>query len=102
MINTNKTEDVLRFISRFTDNGKRSEVLETFKYGCCYWFAQVLCERFKAKMMYDPVQNHFAAAIDDRLYDISGDVTDDMNAVVWNDYDDEPHKQRIIKYCVDF
>lgn len=95
--------EVLSFIARFTNNGKWQEVIESFTCGCCYWFAHILCTRFpKAVMTYDPVKNHFATLIGERLYDITGDVTDEYKVVTWHDYCDELHKQRIINQCINF
>ena len=53
-------------------------------------------------MMYDPVINHFVAEIDNRLYDITGDVTGKYDVVPWDSYEDDLEKERIIKYCVEF
>jgi len=53
-------------------------------------------------MMYDPVANHFMVKYCDRLYDITGDVTDEYDAQPWKDFDDELEKQRIVDYCIKF
>lgn len=53
-------------------------------------------------MMYDPIVNHFAAQIENRIYDITGDVTDSYRMIPWSSFDDELEKQRIIDYCIDF
>lgn len=95
--------EVLHFIERFTNKGKWHEVIESFTCGCCYWFAHILCTRFpEADMMYDPIINHFVVRIDNRLYDITGDVTDHYNVVMWDYYDDEIEKLRIIEQCINF
>lgn len=76
--------EVLRFISRFTDNGKRTEVITTFTQGCCYWFAHILYTRFPISwIMYDPTIGHFGCRICDRVYDITGDVTDRYKWQTW-------------------
>lgn len=67
--------DVLGFISHFTKGGQWQAVIEAFTSGCCYWFAKVLELRFNGEIVYDQVNNHFAAQIDHRVYDITGDVT---------------------------
>lgn len=79
-----KHEEVIAFINKFTNNSKRQEVIECFTCGCCYWFAYILFKRFdsikawhlKLDIMYDEVANHFGCLIDDRIYDITGDVTE--------------------------
>lgn len=95
--------EVLDFISRFTNKGRKQEVIESFTCGCCYWFAHILCNRFpNAIMMYDLIDNHFVTLINGRLYDITGDVTGQYKVIVWDDYDDELHKQRIVNDCINF
>ena len=95
-------DDVLNFIARFTDNGKRKEVIEALTCGCCYWFAQILSVRFDGYIMYDLAENHFVTLIDGRLYDITGDVTEHYLVTPWDEYADEWHKSRIIKQCINF
>ena len=57
-------EQVLHFISVFTANGKRDQVIETFANGCCFWFANILYNRFLgSQIYYDQVENHFAVKI---------------------------------------
>ena len=71
------------FISHFSDR-------EQFLNGNCYWFAFILQERFKifgfTKIMYNPIDNHFATLIDDTLYDILGPVPISSNSP-WYDWD---------------
>lgn len=81
---------VLKFISKFMANGQREQVIDTFSNWCCYWFAQILYNRFeredylwhKCYMAYDIIANHFACNIDGRVFDITGDVTDQYD---WKD-----------------
>ena len=96
-------DEVLSFISRFTKSGKRTEVVDTFTDGCCYWFAKILSVRFpQAQIMYDPIIGHFVVSIGEKLYDITGDVTGQYRPLPWDDTFDELEKARVIKYCVDF
>lgn len=96
-------EDIKYFISHFHKVSPTDDVTEVFTLGCCYWFACIICNRFEnAKMMYDPIINHFVAQIGDRLYDITGDVTDKYRVVEWEHFDDELEKQRIVDYCITF
>ena len=94
--------DIEKFISRFHSSDNIDEV---FTNGCCYWFAYILFVRFldiDAQIMYDKLCNHFATKIGDRIFDITGDVTDMHEWEPWSDFDDELHKQRIIRDCVRF
>lgn len=95
-------EQVIEFIRRFRFLSPRDEIVTVFTCGCCYWFAFILCERFNGVMMYDPVANHFAAGVGSRLYDITGDVTERLNASPWDEYEDEIHKKRIEEQCILF
>ena len=66
---------VLSFISHFALGE------DCFLYGCCYWFAVILCKRFEFEtpgnchIYYHPVDNHFAAMIDGTLYDVTGSIS---------------------------
>lgn len=99
--------DVISFIGRFSTDGwgTRSEVLDCFLFGNCYWFAHILSERF---MLYDPVimidyvANHFACKIQDRVYDISGDVTNTYVWSPWVECEDKELRERIIDDCIMF
>lgn len=108
----NIRKKVYNFISRFTSNGKRLEVIDAFTNGCCYWFAEVLFMRFwmdndsdianGMSIMYDQVANHFGCRINGRVYDISGDVTDDYK---WEEYDglkDEALTKILERDCILF
>ena len=104
-------QTVLNFIARFTTNGKRREVIECFSCGCCYWFAEILFDRFcldleKCWIVYDPVINHWACRIGDRIYDITGDITDnkEYNWRYWNKfmYEDISLTKRLYRDCINF
>lgn len=97
--------DVLNFINRF--NPESEDIKNTFTQGCCYWFAFILLHRFYsdgAELMYDPTVNHFGTRISDRIYDITGDVTDKYGWVSWYYYsmEDEALRRRIIRDCINF
>lgn len=100
-----RNSEVIGFINRFTSNGTNTKIIETFLYGCCYWFAAILEQRFKdfnAYIVYSVVDNHFATQIGDRVYDISGDITDKYKFIRWDEYDDDSHRKRILRDCVLF
>lgn len=50
--------------------------------------------------MYDEVEGHFVTEIDDRFYDITGDVTNLYNPVSWEFYDISGMRKNIIKNCI--
>ena len=94
--------EVTGFIARFRKLSKTDEIITVFTCGCCYWFAHILCARFGGSMMYDPVANHFAAGIGGRVYDITGDVTDQYVCIPWSSFNDPIEKQRIEDCCIRF
>ena len=76
-INTDIHERVLRFISLF----KGAE--DPFLHGCCYWFAAILEARFKGSVLYASPPGHFVCQILNRLYDVTGDVTEAYDYFLW-------------------
>lgn len=106
-------QTVMNFIARFTNNGKRQEVINCFTSGCCYWFAEILWNRFvlevvntNCDIVYDPIINHWACQIDDRIYDITGDITDNKEYCWenWNKFmfQDISLTKRLLRDCINF
>ena len=90
------------FINRFHEHETTDD---TFQFGCCYWFAFILCRRFLregAKIMYDQVENHFGTMIFGKVYDITGDVTAKYRWEPWGKLDDDLLKTRIVRDCIMF
>lgn len=104
-----ESNEILNFINQFTKNGTRKEVIDCFSNGCCFWFAKVLYERFydfanRPKFVYDRIVGHFGCKINNHIYDITGDVTNDYNWTSWNSIlSTEPKRaNRIMKDCIYF
>lgn len=94
--------DVKGFLSRFHSDDNVDTV---FTNGCCYWFSYILRGRFSengAKLMYDQIANHFGTEIDGRVYDVTGDVSEDYSWEPWDNLSDDLLKKRIIRDCVNF
>lgn len=96
-----KREIILKFIKLFQND----DTIEIFTTGCCYYFALILNTRFKGKIVYNDIDNHFAFKYEDRLYDITGEITNDLcklSYVNWEDYITiEPrNSERVIKDCI--
>lgn len=86
----NKRIEVLSFINKFKYKYEK-EIVDTFMYGYCYWFAHILSFRFKGDIWFNPYIVHFATRIDNTLYDIRGEIIlTDNNCenewISWKDY----------------
>ena len=82
---------------------------DLFLYGDCYYFSVILKERFKdrATIKYLIIDNHFVTEIDGKMYDVRGDITDEIDSnqlIDWNDMKDydELLYSRIIRDCINF
>lgn len=99
-------EKILKFIKRFTGSPENEAVIETFTSGCCYWFAEILYQRFCSEyvdcaIFYDQIENHFVCRIKGKFWDITGEVHY-PNAVLWDSFEDQLEKKRIIRNCIRF
>lgn len=103
---TNVTEKtVLDFIRHFLEFDQLGDVRETFTSGCCYWFAKILADRFDGRIVYDSVNNHFAALTSAGIFDITGEITGDFKGHDWEWYrrfGDTIHAERIVRQCINF
>lgn len=73
-MSTERREEIDRFIHQFSKYGK--QVTTLFTEDCCYWFARILQERFpEGEILFLPEEHHFVVQIEDRLWDIRGNVT---------------------------
>ena len=99
-----KRDIIENFIQQFRQFG--TDVVDCFSCGMCFHFAWILKARFGpgAETVYDPVINHFACRIDDRIYDISGDITDNAEYKweTWATFKGKDQKEtmRIVRDCV--
>lgn len=101
---TNKPGIILDFIEQFRKFGPGVE--DCFSNGMCWYFTTILRGRFGMEhiVMYDPIVNHFATEIDGRIYDITGDITDDpqYKFEMWPTfiYKDLRETERIRRDCI--
>ena len=80
-------KDVDDFLRRFHSSENIDDV---FTNSCSYWFAAVLFGRFirdGATIMYDKATNYFGTRIKGRVYDITGDVTNEHQWAPWESID---------------
>lgn len=91
-----------KFLCQFhSDNSSNS----VFTKKCCYWFAVILFGRFirdGATIMYDKNKNYFGTKIHDRVYDITGDITEEFEWESWTSIEDTNDKQIIIRNHIMF
>ena len=54
--------------------------------------------------VYDEIIGHFGCKIDDRVYDITGDVTEKYQWTIWNHIitTETNRAERIIRDCINF
>ena len=91
-------DEILAFIKHFQNDG----TIKAFTNGCCYWFAQILKERFDGVIVYDPTDNHFATMIDGRIYDITGFLEIPGVFIEWREYQltDPLESSRLYRDCI--
>ena len=78
-----KRQQVLRFINDIKKKHP-NEIEDTFMNGYCYWFAQMITKRFNGEIWFNPYICHFAAFVEDRLYDASGMLEDSYGWYNWD------------------
>lgn len=99
-----KQELIENFIKQFRDFG--NDVTDCFSNGMCWHFTTILRSRFPrdSRIVYDSIINHFATEIDGRIYDITGDITDndEYHWEYWESfiYKDPRHTERIRRDCI--
>ena len=94
------------FIKSFKKGFNESAIEACFSKGNCWFFTTILRDRFhylNPEIYYHPIDNHFVTKILDKLYDINGEIEDDIDKYVpWEDYKllDELETNRIMEYCI--
>ena len=91
--------EILKFIAQFAD------IKDSFLYGKCYWFAEILMLRFEGGVpYYNQVDNHWVVKFGDTLYDASGEIEDTAGYEPWADVQvQEPAlTKRLLKNCACF
>lgn len=98
-MNSDIKPEVLYFIKQFAG------AKDTFQYGCCYWFAEILAKRFSGEIWYNDIDNHFLTRIGGSFYDITGEVVPPEESELFSKWDDFILKEplgasRIYRDCV--
>ena len=94
---------VSQFIEKFKFKHNK-ELIEVFTTGNCYYFAVILKERFNGEIFYLPIANHFICKIENKYYDITGELNPSEHPYQWSQYkfEDEKHYNRIVRDCILF
>lgn len=77
------------FIESFKSGFDKKEIEDCFLYGNCWYFSLILMNRFESlnpEVYYDPVMNHFVTKIEDKFYDISGEVSNNNKYESWVEF----------------
>ena len=94
--------EINKFIKAFNSYGE--QVIKCFTESNCYWFAYILKSQFNGDIVYNPIIHHFACKIDEHIYDITGDCTEEYHVgwVDWFEYlqIDPVHSKRLIQCCI--
>lgn len=97
--------DAMKFICRLTSDRANQGVIDSFSGSNSYWFASILFKRFirnNATIMYDPKNKCFGTRIDARVYDVTGDVTENHKWISWLEYSNKESKEKITKENIMF
>lgn len=97
--------DAMKFIYRITSEGANRGVIESLSGDNSYWFASILFKRFirnNATIVYDSKNKIFGTRIGSRVYDVTGDVTDNHTWISWLEYSNKQSKEKITKENIMF
>lgn len=75
------------FIAKFKQSNRNKVMEDTFLHGFCYYFAVILKNRFPTgTILYDKEAAHFVFSYENKLYDITGNVTNQYHntSPTWN------------------
>lgn len=95
-------EEIQEFIDAFK-SGHEAILEKIFTRGNCYWFSEILKQRFGGSIWYLPVSGHFICRIGNRFYDVMGEKKDISECMIfWETYQhmDPAHYERIERCCV--
>ncbi len=97
-----KLSSIENFLMHFNNS---DNIKEVFTSECSYWFATILFRRFirsGATIMYDNSINYFGVKINNRVYDITGDITNKYSWIPWDSITDEKERQEITSKYIMF
>lgn len=84
-------------VEKFIDNFKKGfdkEYLEhVFTDGNCYHFSLIVQSMYGGEIVYDPHETHFLIKINDRFYDIKGEIQEPMDYYYWDDFEEVDYNE---------
>lgn len=80
--------DILDFINGFKKGHELSVIEDIFTNSNCFHFAVILKNIFGGNIVYDVDLNHFLLEVQDKYYDITGEVEEPFNSYLWGDMED--------------
>ncbi len=90
--------EVMEFINNFKEGFDSKGLEQVFTNGNCYHFALILKELFMGIIYYNLDEGHFITRIDDKYYDITGEVKPSDLCYRWSELSIiEPDQYRVIK-----
>ena len=97
-------EQIEKYYKDKSKSGRKDQKSGDFTCGCCCQFAKILHLRFPvSEIVYGPAANYFAAKIDGRIYDITGDVTEQGKRELWSEYElGFSFRDGVVKECIMF
>ena len=97
-------EQIEKYYKDKSKSGRKDQKSGDFTCGCCCRFAKILHLRFPvSEIVYGPAANYFAAKIDGRIYDITGDVTEQGKRELWSEYElGFSFRDGVVKECIMF
>lgn len=93
---------VENFIENFKKGFNEKYLEEVFLNGNCYHFALILKNMYDGEIFYDPHEQHFVTKINEKYYDIRGEIEPPVDEYLWDDMENLNHEEyEIVKYnCV--
>jgi hypothetical protein len=97
-------------VIQFTQNIKEFDsnvasvdtIVKIFTGGLCWYFASIVQKKFGGAIYYSPLTNHFACFVYNKLYDITGEISE-HGYLCWDtmELDDDVLVGRLITQCID-
>lgn len=80
--------NILDFIKGFKKGHQLSVIEDMFANSKCFHFAVVLKNVFGGDIIYDVDLNHFVLKVNNKYYDITGEIEKPFNSYLWEDMED--------------